>query len=125
SLTPGTAEYTVSLTRDVLQLEQQVITGVATTISSHTSATANPVVPSALIEQNSGAPGGGLQVNIRGVTSINGNSDPLYVVDGVIVTNTVFPSGLNALSAAGSQNGGANPGMQDQSVNRIADLNPN
>jgi TonB-linked SusC/RagA family outer membrane protein len=32
--------------------------------------------------QNSGAPGAGAQVRIRGLTSIN-NSDPLYVVDGI------------------------------------------
>jgi TonB-dependent SusC/RagA subfamily outer membrane receptor len=145
AIVPNQTDYTVAVTRDVLQLEQQVITGVATTISSKTSATANTIVtgdqlnaaptptienalqgkiPGAVIEQNSGAPGGGLQVNIRGVTSINGNSDPLYVVDGVIVTNYTFASGLNALSAAGSNNGGVNPGNQDQSVNRIADLNP-
>ncbi|MEQ1798123.1 MAG: TonB-dependent receptor [Lacibacter sp.] len=35
------------------------------------------------ITQNSGQPGGGISVNIRGVSSINGNTEPLYVVDGV------------------------------------------
>jgi TonB-dependent SusC/RagA subfamily outer membrane receptor len=80
-------------------------------------------VPGVQIDQNSGAPGGGLQVNVRGVTSINGNTEPLYVVDGVIVSNATFNTGLNALTGAG---GVAVPqGNQDQSVNRIADLNPN
>ncbi len=35
------------------------------------------------ITQNSGQPGGGVSVNIRGVSSINGNTQPLYVIDGV------------------------------------------
>ena len=33
------------------------------------------------INMNSGAPGGGGQIQIRGVTSILGNSEPLFVVD--------------------------------------------
>lgn len=35
------------------------------------------------VTQNSGQPGGGVSVNIRGVSSINGNTQPLYVIDGV------------------------------------------
>lgn len=35
------------------------------------------------ITQNSGQPGGGMSVNIRGVSSINGSTEPLYVIDGV------------------------------------------
>jgi TonB-linked SusC/RagA family outer membrane protein len=142
----GQTEYAIVLTRDVLQLEQQVVTGVATTVSSRNASTYDPVVtseqlngaptptienalqgkvPGVLVEQNSGAPGGGLQVNVRGVTTINANSQPLYVVDGVIMSNETSPSGLNTLTNAGSQNGSMTPGNQDQSVNRIADLNPN
>ena len=145
-LVAGQADYLVTIKADVLHLEQEVITGVATTTSSKNAATYDPVVtsdqlngaPTATIEnalqgkvagvnveQNSGAPGGGLQVNVRGVTSINGNTEPLYVVDGVLVSNATFATGLNAITGAGSQNGNMQPGNQDQSVNRIADLNPN
>ena len=35
------------------------------------------------VTQNSGQPGGGVSVNIRGVNSINGTNQPLYVIDGV------------------------------------------
>lgn len=35
------------------------------------------------ITQNSGQPGGGISVNIRGLSTITGNSEPLYVIDGV------------------------------------------
>ncbi len=39
------------------------------------------------ITQNSSAPGGNISVRIRGTNSINGSSEPLYVVDGIQVTN--------------------------------------
>lgn len=37
------------------------------------------------VTQNSGAPGGGISVQIRGINSLNGN-EPLYVVDGVAMS---------------------------------------
>lgn len=43
--------------------------------------------PGAFITQNSGDPAGGLSVRLRGVSSINSSSEPLYIVDGVIVSN--------------------------------------
>src|SRR5690242_3953765 len=39
--------------------------------------------PGVYVTQNTGAPGGGLSVNIRGINSISGSNEPLYVVDGV------------------------------------------
>ena len=36
------------------------------------------------VTQNSGAPGGGISVAIRGTNSLNGN-EPLYVIDGIAV----------------------------------------
>ncbi len=43
-----------------------------------------------LIEQNNGEPGATFKVRIRGGTSINASSDPLYVVDGM--PNGILPS---------------------------------
>src|SRR5688572_9287048 len=37
--------------------------------------------------QNSGEPGGGAQIRIRGGTSISASNDPLYVIDGVPINN--------------------------------------
>ncbi len=79
------------------------------------------MVPGAVITANSGAPGGGMQVRMQGVTSIFGRSQPLYVVDGVPVANTAISNGLNAVTAAGA---GLDASNQDNPVNRIADLNP-
>jgi TonB-dependent starch-binding outer membrane protein SusC len=74
------------------------------------------------LQFNSGAPGGGAQLRLRGISTINGQSSPLYVIDGVIVSNVAVPSGVNAITAAAA-GGSASP--QDNPVNRIADLNPN
>ena len=35
------------------------------------------------IQQTSGEPGAGIQVNIRGANSVRANNNPLFVVDGV------------------------------------------
>lgn len=49
------------------------------------------------VMENSGAPGGGISVNIRGISSING-SEPLYVIDGVPMTGQ-GSGNSNALSS--------------------------
>lgn len=74
-------------------------------------------VPGAQITQNSGDPAGGITIRLRGVKSLSGSSDPLYVIDGVIVSNA---SDNVSQLAVGNQIGGANAGQ-----NRLADLNPN
>ncbi len=69
-------------------------------------------VPGAQITQNSGGPGGGgISVRLRGVNSFISGSDPLYIVDGVIVDNS---SGQLA-----------DLGIRSNPQNRLADLNPN
>jgi TonB-linked SusC/RagA family outer membrane protein len=66
------------------------------------------------ITNNSGQPGGGVSLRVRGITSVNGN-EPLYVIDGVpILTSTT--------SIAHDQLGGK-AGQTEQSV--LATLNPN
>jgi outer membrane receptor for Fe3+-dicitrate len=43
--------------------------------------------PGVQIYQKSGEPGAAMSVQIRGITSITGNNDPLYVVDGLPVND--------------------------------------
>lgn len=138
----GATELNVSLVRDVLQLETQVVTGQATSVSSRNIANSVAVVsgeklnrapaqgidqalqgkiPGAVITSNSGAPGGGTQIQLRGVTSINASSSPLYVIDGIVVNNTAISNGLNSITGASGGNFATN---QDQQVNRVADINP-
>ena len=76
----------------------------------------------AVVTANSGAPGGGMSIKFRGVTSINGNSQPLYIIDGVYLDNSSISSGgLNAVSQV---SGCGNASSQDNATNRIADINP-
>jgi len=68
-------------------------------------------IPGAQITQNSGSPGGGgISVRLRGTNSFISGSDPLYIVDGVIVDN-----GSAQL---------ADLGIRSNPQNRLADLNP-
>ncbi len=134
----------VTLAADVLQLDEVVVTGTATQIARQNLANAVATVSGEAVTQvssesvehalqgkvvgadiqvNSYAPGGGAQVRLRGVTSINATASPLYVIDGVIVSDAAIPSNQNAVTAS---TGGNNPALtQDGQVNRIADLNPN
>jgi len=80
-------------------------------------------VAGANIQSNSGAPGGGIQMRMRGVSTIIGNSAPLYVIDGVLVSDVAIASGVFAVTASGA--GSNNSATQDNQVNRIADINPN
>ena len=45
------------------------------------------------VTQNSGQPGSGLTVRVRGGTSINASNDPLYVIDGVPIDNSSLAPG--------------------------------
>ncbi|MEZ4417757.1 MAG: SusC/RagA family TonB-linked outer membrane protein [Gemmatimonadota bacterium] len=137
----------VQLTQDVLRLDELVVTGQVTSVArrnlANAVATVNAAeltqVPAATVEQqlagkiagadiqaNSGAPGGGMQINLRGVTSIIGAATPLYVIDGVIVSDVSVDGGTNVITRAsgGSFNNGF-ASNQDNAPNRIADLNPN
>lgn len=137
------ATLNVQLDEDVLGLEEVVVTGLGTsvrranlansvaTISARELAevTTNQTfdsalsgkVPGAVITSYTGAPGGGIAVKLRGITTINGSSQPLFVVDGVIVSNAAINNGLNVVTEAAAA---GNPVQQDNPVNRIADLNP-
>ena len=39
------------------------------------------------VTQNAGSPGSGVSVKIRGASSLRGNNEPLYVIDGVIISS--------------------------------------
>ena len=87
-LTATATDAKIEMTKDVLELEQMVVTGTTTSVSSVNSANAvttvsgaeltevqSPTIenalqgkiPGAVISTNSGAPGGGAQIQLRGV----------------------------------------------------------
>ena len=65
------------------------------------------------VMNNSGQPGAGVSVRVRGLSSVNGN-DPLYVIDGVPLDGTSSSAQQNVLGGGSGQTG--------QSV--LATLNP-
>lgn len=117
-----------ALATDAKQLKEVVVTGYGeqdrkTLTSAQTSVSSKDIenIPTASSEQllqgraagvqvtsNSGTPGGGIFVRVRGTSSINGSSDPLYVVDGV-------PIQSNDISGIAVGGGTTSP---------IADINP-
>jgi iron complex outermembrane receptor protein len=57
-----------------------------------------------LVTQNTGEPGSGQQIRIRGGTSLSASNEPLYVIDGVAISNSQTEAGLpdDALSGSAS-----------------------
>lgn len=150
SVAVGQTSIQVALAKDYFQLEAIVVTGQATGVERRNLANAVATVsadqltktPTTTVEQalvgkvagadfrsNSGSPGGGgMQVTIRGVSSVLGTVQPLWVVDGVIINDQEIGSGLNYVTKGGGtacSSSGSSCGNQDQVVNRAADLNPN
>lgn len=134
----GQTTVTVRMEEDVFKLDEVIITGQATQVERRSATTsvayvtgeevakvASPTFESALngrvtgvnIQSNSGAPGGGIQLQIRGNTTILGASDPLFVVDGVIYSNARINGGRSAAVAGASVS-------EDDPINRVADINP-
>lgn len=82
--------------------EEQIKQGVNTSIEQAMQGR----IAGVQVTQNSGAPGGGISVQIRGINSLNGN-EPLYVVDGIAmsgqtgdnssVLSTINPSDIVSL----------------------------
>jgi len=141
--TAGSTNFNIKLQEDVSRLDEVVVTGLATSVKRKNLANAveaigakelNGVAPAqtfdaalqgkisgANINANSGAPGGGISIKLRGVTSVYGNTQPLYVVDGVYLDNSATSGGLNAVTQAGSV---GPTSTQDNPSSRIADLRP-
>ena len=63
-----------------------------------------------------GAPDAGVSIRIRGLSSFNGSTEPLYVVDGIIINAS---QGGEALLTQGSDNSGS-----DEETNGLMGINP-
>lgn len=115
----------VALSQDDQQLSEVVITGYGTTIKKEVTGAVATVDASKIEDRPlpsvdqllqgqvagvqsvgaSGQPGANQQIRIRGIGSINAGSDPLYVVDGVII-NT---GDVSRLTTTSNQLAGINP----------------
>jgi TonB-linked SusC/RagA family outer membrane protein len=73
------------------------------------------------INQSSGLPGASSQVVIRGISSLSGSNEPLYIVDGLPYNNRTFST--NTFASAGI----SGPSLENRYIdftNRAADINP-
>ena len=128
---------------DVLRQDEVVVTGLVSTVKRRNAANAVASVsgddlvnaPTQTLDQalsgqfagvnirrNTGAPGGGVNVNLRGQSTLTGSTQPLYVIYGVIVNNDANQSGIDVVTAA---TGAGSSRPQGQPTNRIGDINPN
>ena len=136
-------DVSVSLVVDNTKMSEVVVTGLASSVKRSNLAnavasvsgkeligtTVQSTVDGALygkftganISANSGAPGGGISVKLRGITSLVANSQPLFIVDGVYFDNSSINAGLNVVSKAAGQ---GSIQFQDDPSNRVADLDP-
>ena len=129
-------ELNVSLKEDAAGLDEVVVTGTSAgttkkqlgnyiaTVKGDVLTKAAPSnvlsalqgkTPGAQIIQNSGDPGGSMSVRLRGVSTISSSSEPLYIVDGVIVSNS-------ARRVTNTQD--AYDGLISPQPNRMVDINP-
>ncbi len=123
----------IELTAEIIDLSEVVVigygtqkksdlTGAITSVSSE-QLKAQPVssidqalqgkAAGVIVQQSSGSPAGGVSVLVRGASSINASSQPLYVVDGVVISDR---------SLGGTANIG--DGQGGQTSNPMAALNP-
>lgn len=72
-------------------------------------------IAGATVTSTSGVPGASSSIVLRGITSIGGSNQPLFVVDGIRVNN-------DAMSQSALASNGDN--RREDFTNRIADINP-
>ncbi|WP_369047845.1 SusC/RagA family TonB-linked outer membrane protein [Tenacibaculum sp. UWU-22] len=119
----------VQMTADILGLDEVVVTGtgaltakkqlgntIASITGSEVAESGSVDVTGGLsgklagiqVSQNSGDPAAGISVRLRSASTVNGSSDPLYIIDGVIVNNNSTDV-LNSVSVV---------------QNRLSDISP-
>ncbi len=138
-VTADKANLNVMMEEEVNSLKEIVITGLASSIKRSNLANAITTVSAkdlvgttqiqtadgalygkvagANIRMNSGAPGGGINIQLRGLSSLTQASAPLIVLDGVYINNNTQRTGRASVTGAGAAN-------QDDGANRLADINP-
>ncbi len=147
---PRTARITIvsgSMTQDFalesnpLQLGEVVVTGAGTAteveklgnvrnnvssdliVKSNESNLVNALAgkaPNVQVSSSAGDPGASSSIHIRGLRTLNGTAEPLFIVDGVPVDNSSFStSNLNPIDSPGGETEGTSQ------PNRVSDFNPN
>jgi TonB-linked SusC/RagA family outer membrane protein len=103
----GRTKIDVSMKEDLQNLDEVVVVGYGTVKKSDLTGSVSSITSTELkatpvatfdqalqgraagvqVVQSSGAPGGGTNIRIRGTTSVSASSEPLYVIDGMLINN--------------------------------------
>lgn len=114
----GAIAVTITLVESAAGLDEVVVVGYGTQVKSSITGSVASVnsddieaFPSSSVEQSlagklsgvqlsqsSGQPGAGISIRVRGISSISGGNEPLYVVDGIPFFNSDV-RGLNGISS--------------------------
>lgn len=84
-------------------------------------------VPGLTVTSTSGLPGASAQIMLRGGTSIGGNNQPLFVVDGLPTSNGSIDQNDLAAASNSALAGAGNLSLANRNsdyTNRISDINP-
>ena len=97
------------MTPDSTQLDEVIVVGYGSVLKKDVTGSVVSVdqmlqgrAAGVQVTQNAGSPGSGISVKIRGTNSLRGNNEPLYVIDGVIISS----AGEDVLAAGGIGNSG-------------------
>ena len=147
ALRPGTIEQDFTLELNPLRLGEVVVTGAGTaTTREKLGNVINSVQGDALVRSNepnivsalagkapnvevrsaAGDPGASSYIRIRGVKTIQGTGQPLFVIDGVPIDNSTISTPLTSLGTPALQTPNGQTFLSGVSQpNRASDINPN
>ncbi len=144
NVSASTGTLNLTMEDDIANLDEVVVTGLASGVKRSNSGNAitsiegdalsdqtspqtldNALygkIPGVQMTANGGAPGGGINVQLRGVSTLGaGSSQPLYIIDGVYMDNSAQRNFRSFVNSAG---GGSSSANQDNVASRISDINP-
>ncbi|UOB16743.1 SusC/RagA family TonB-linked outer membrane protein [Abyssalbus ytuae] len=144
--TPVSGKNMINITmeEDMQSLDEVVVIGYGTQLKENITGSVSSIksedlvnIPQVSVDQlmqgraagvsvtlNTGQPGSAVSVRVRGVGSIQGSSEPLYVIDGVPISGDSRNIGTSGRSIASSSNLG-DDGAGSTGVSPLASLNPN
>lgn len=115
----GMNNLSVKMLRDALNLDEVVVVGYGITrkrdlagaitslkvddikagVVTNTAQLLKGRAAGVLVRQNSGEPGGGISIRVRGASSISSNNEPLYVIDGfqTDLGNQINPNDIQSI----------------------------
>ena len=115
----GPQELSITLKEDAAALDEVVVIGYGSQLKENLTGSVSRItsesienIPQVSVDQlmqgraagvnvtkNSGQPGAAVSVRIRGVNTITGSSEPLYIIDGVPTSGEAGAEGLSPLAA--------------------------